>query len=170
MDAEPKSPDAAESPKLYKIGELARLASKSVRALRLYEELGLLQPAGRSTGKFRLYNHDAVERVRWIEKLQNLDLSLPQIQSLVHSMSTGQRDDMVHLQTLFKGKLEDIHQKIRGLQDLEKDLLDALAYMSRCKACEIAHPECSDCGYQARPAPPLVSDAITLMTHRGSAP
>ena len=46
--------------KRLKIGELAKLSGKSVRALHLYEELGLLTPAERSKGGFRLYGTETV--------------------------------------------------------------------------------------------------------------
>jgi hypothetical protein len=46
-----------------RVGDVARLAGKTVRALHLYEELGILEPTLRSKGGFRLYNHDAVRRV-----------------------------------------------------------------------------------------------------------
>ena len=41
---------------LIRIGDLARLTGKTVRAIHLYEELGLLKPATRSSGGFRLYD------------------------------------------------------------------------------------------------------------------
>src|SRR5262245_57158541 len=53
-----------------KVGELARLSGKTVRALHLYEERGLLEPIERSKGGYRLYAEDALVRVRWISKLQ----------------------------------------------------------------------------------------------------
>ena len=45
---------------LLKVGELARRTGKTVRAIHLYEELGLLTPAVRSKGGFRLYSGRAV--------------------------------------------------------------------------------------------------------------
>ena len=48
---------------LLKIGELARRTGKTVRAVHLYEELGLLAPAVRSKGGFRLYHGRAVTRI-----------------------------------------------------------------------------------------------------------
>ena len=47
---------------LLKVGELAKRAGKTVRAVHLYEELGLLAPAVRSKGGFRLYHGRAVTR------------------------------------------------------------------------------------------------------------
>ena len=49
---------------LLRIGDLARATGKTVRAIHLYEERGLLKPATRSSGGFRLYDPSAVERLR----------------------------------------------------------------------------------------------------------
>ena len=65
------------------IGDLAREAGKTVRAIHLYEELGLLTPAARSKGRFRLYGAEALTRIRWIGKLQELGFSLGDIQTIV---------------------------------------------------------------------------------------
>src|SRR5258706_11182320 len=69
--------------KHLKVGDLAKQTGKSVRALRLYEELDLLHPVARSNGGFRLYDESAVTRIRWIELLQEAGLSLHQIQGLL---------------------------------------------------------------------------------------
>ena len=70
-------------PSTLKVGELARRAGKTVRALHLYEELGLLDPIERSKGGFRLYAEDALLRVRWISKLQDMGFSLTDIQTML---------------------------------------------------------------------------------------
>src|SRR5262245_55764223 len=90
-----------------KIGDLAQRTSKSVRALHLYEELGLLNPAGRTTGRFRLYGDDSVRRVEWIGKLQQLGFTLPQIQEVLGQMQPGTPGDtaMSRIGHLLKGKL-----------------------------------------------------------------
>src|SRR5512138_3267239 len=48
--------------KLMRVGELAKAVGKTVRAMHLYEELGLLEPRARSEGGFRLYGPEAVDR------------------------------------------------------------------------------------------------------------
>ena len=56
----------------FRIGELAKKADKTVRTIHFYEELGLLQPASRSPGGFRMYTNKALDRIHWIERLQEL--------------------------------------------------------------------------------------------------
>ena len=75
--------DARERRDLMQIGDLARDTGKTVRAIHLYEQLELLKPAGRSKGRYRLYGPEALVRIRWIQKLQDLGFSLPDIKAIV---------------------------------------------------------------------------------------
>jgi hypothetical protein len=70
----------AERVRTFKVGELAKRSQKTVRALHLYEDLGLLNPVSRSKGGYRLYNAESVDRVTWIAKLQSIGFSLPELQ------------------------------------------------------------------------------------------
>src|ERR1700744_4963789 len=76
--------DARERRDLMQIGDLARETGKTVRAIHLYEELGLLTPAARSQGRFLLYGPEGLLRIRWIGKLQEMGFSLGDIQTVVH--------------------------------------------------------------------------------------
>ncbi len=76
--------DEASGPRdLMQVGDLAQETGKTVRAIHLYEELGLLTPAARSKGRYRLYGAEALIRIRWIGKLQDLGFSLADIQTIV---------------------------------------------------------------------------------------
>ena len=75
--------DGSKDNKLMRVGELAKAVGKTVRAMHLYEELGLLEPASRSEGGFRLYGPDAVDRINWIVKLQAIGFTLADIQGFV---------------------------------------------------------------------------------------
>ena len=72
-----------EKDKLMRVGELAKAVGKTVRAMHLYEELGLLEPRARSEGGFRLYGPEAVDRIHWIVKLQAIGFTLAEIQGFV---------------------------------------------------------------------------------------
>lgn len=50
-----------------RIGELARRTSKSVAALRYYEQVGLLAPSQRTEAGYRDYPPQTEERVRFID-------------------------------------------------------------------------------------------------------
>ncbi|HEY2509032.1 MAG TPA: MerR family transcriptional regulator [Streptosporangiaceae bacterium] len=81
----PAAPDS-EQPKRHADGELlgigaaAACAGVSERALRYYQQLGLITPAGCTQGGLRRYSQADLERVAWIRQLQSLlGLSLDEI-------------------------------------------------------------------------------------------
>ncbi len=49
------------------IGKLATLSGVTVDTLRFYEREGLLAPASKSEGGYRLYDEDSVVRLRFIK-------------------------------------------------------------------------------------------------------
>ncbi len=145
-----------------KIGDLARKTGKSLRALRLYEELGLLR-AARSTGGFRLYGPDQVARVYWIAKLQDMGFTLPQIQGLIDTVESSANGPgaMQSLRELFRSKLADTRAQVERLLQLERDLAESLAYLEGCRACTHDHEldSCAACDsvHADQAAPSLVA-------------
>lgn len=76
---------------MLKIGELAERAGVSVRALRYYEERGLLQ-AGRTPAGHRIYQEADVDRVRFYQQLYAAGLTSSHIAQLLPCMDRGHTD------------------------------------------------------------------------------
>ena len=57
--------------RLLRIQEVAAEVGLTARSIRYYEELGLLKPAARSEGAYRLYDTDDLERLRFIKGLRD---------------------------------------------------------------------------------------------------
>lgn len=66
---------------LLKIGQLAKRSGLTIRALRHYDDIGLLAPSIRSAGGYRLYDGADVARLYRIQALRRLDLPLAEIQA-----------------------------------------------------------------------------------------
>jgi MerR family copper efflux transcriptional regulator len=153
---------------LLRVGDLARATGKTVRAIHLYEELGLLKPATRSRGGFRLYHARAVDRVRWIDLLHGLGFSLHEMRDLLQAWwgaEIGPRA-MEQLRELFERKLEETRASMRHHQRLERELLDGLEYLKACHACEtptVAVEGCAGCGqdHGMKVEPALVAGFIS---------
>lgn len=80
-------------PRLLRIAEVADEVGLTTRAIRYYEELGLLKPAGRSDGAYRLYDADDVERLRVIKGLRDdAGFSLAEIGQLIEDEAARARD------------------------------------------------------------------------------
>ena len=65
-EIEPSAP-----PRLLRINEIATEVGLTARSIRYYEEIGLLKPAARSEGAYRLYDEDDAERLRFIRGLRD---------------------------------------------------------------------------------------------------
>lgn len=66
------------------IGRVAKAGNTSPDALRYYEREGLIVPASKTSGGFRLYGEDAVRRIRFIQHAQACGFTLAEIRKLLH--------------------------------------------------------------------------------------
>ncbi|MER5268294.1 MerR family transcriptional regulator [Actinosynnema sp. NPDC002837] len=64
---------------LLKIGELAARAGVSIRTVDYYTSLGLLSPARRTAGNYRLYGPGDVERIHLVRRLEVQGVPLEEI-------------------------------------------------------------------------------------------
>jgi len=130
--------EARERRELMQIGDLARETGKTVRAIHLYEELGLLTPAARSKGRFRLYGREALVRIRWIGKLQEMGFSLGDIQTIVHEWEhiESAPGAMKRMREVYARKLEETREQARRLEALDQELEASLRYLDTCDICD----------------------------------
>ena len=128
---------------LLQIGEFAKLANTNLRTLRFYEELGLLEPARRSAGRFRFYSPDQAERVHSIKHLQGLGLTLGEIANLFQSQE-GATDRM---ESILDKQLSLIGTKIEELMTEQSKLRAARHKLGQCRLCQhqIGSPSCDPC-------------------------
>ena len=71
-DPATSSPDPEPTgPRLLRIQEVADETGLTPRSIRYYEEVGLLAPAARSEGAYRLYDAEDLERLRFIRGLRD---------------------------------------------------------------------------------------------------
>ena len=169
--------DDCKNDKLMRVGELAKAVGKTVRAMHLYEELGLLEPRARSEGGFRMYGPEAVDRIHWITKLQAIGFTLAEIQGFVgdfqHAGSAPEASARVR--ALFMEKQQQLREQITQLQVIENDVTEALAYLDSCQTCstEFAPTECGDCdhhGHHKGEAPPLFAGLSKRVSATGAGP
>jgi DNA-binding transcriptional MerR regulator len=73
---------------LMHIGEVVERTGLSHRTIRYYEEVGLLKPAGRTEGGFRLYDEAGVERLLLIMPMKPLGFSIDEIRELLTASDT----------------------------------------------------------------------------------
>jgi MerR family transcriptional regulator, repressor of the yfmOP operon len=86
-------PSAPTQPRLLRIQEVASELGLTPRSIRYYEELGLLKPAARSEGDYRLFDPDDLERLRFIKGLRDdAGFSLAEIGQLLEDEAARTRN------------------------------------------------------------------------------
>lgn len=86
----PASSSAPAAPRLLRIHEVAAALGLTTRAIRYWEEVGLLSPAARSDASYRLYDEQDVERLRFIRSLrEETGFSLAEIGQLLEDEEAG---------------------------------------------------------------------------------
>ncbi|MGA3056645.1 MAG: MerR family transcriptional regulator [Candidatus Limnocylindrales bacterium] len=81
-----------EPGRLLRIQEAAIEVGLTPRSVRYYEEVGLLRPAARSIGDYRLYDDTDLERLRFIKGLRDdAGFSLAEIAQLLEDEAARER-------------------------------------------------------------------------------
>lgn len=104
-----------------KISEVGRKTGISTDAIRYYEELGLVRPAGRTPAGYRVFEADAVKRITFIKNAQTLGLTLTEIGELLKIQDEG-ACPCGHTKTLLEKHLEQVNTEIATLMALREDL------------------------------------------------
>ncbi len=119
---------------LLRIQEVAAETGLTTRAIRYYEEVGLLEPAARSDGAYRLYDASDLERLRFIKELRDdAGFSLAQIGQLLEDEAARERNreryrataDPAERRDLVVEALERADRQIETLR-AKRDRLDAM--------------------------------------------
>ena len=88
-----KTPTAPTEGALLRIQDVAADTGLTTRAIRYYEEIGLLEPAARSDGAYRLFDASDLERLRFIRSLRDdAGFSLAQIGQLLEDEAARERN------------------------------------------------------------------------------
>lgn len=111
-----------------RIQELAARAGTTTRALRYYEEQGLL-PAARSANGYRAYGEHHVRLVREIRSLQSIGFSLEDARPFVECLLEGHEDGDVCPASVdvYRRKLADLDRSIGELTGIRERLAARLS-------------------------------------------
>ena len=103
------------------IGEVAKQAQVCIETLRYYERLGLVAPPPRNGSNYRLYPQEAVRRVQFIKRAQQLGFSLNEITELLALRATPETP-CADIRTHALAKIDTIEAKIRALHAMKHAL------------------------------------------------
>ncbi|WP_459556793.1 MerR family transcriptional regulator [Lacunimicrobium album] len=111
--------------KSFTISHLAKAANVGVETVRFYERKGLLQTPERKHSAYRQYDGNAVDRLKFIRRAQQVGFTLKEIEDLL-----GLRDDpdarRADVRERAKNKITEIHAKVRDLLAMRESLTNLL--------------------------------------------
>jgi MerR family transcriptional regulator, copper efflux regulator len=104
-----------------RIGELAEQAGISTKAIRYYEQVGILAAPARTSSGYRAYGQAAVGRLGFVHAAQAVGLTLGEIRQIVAFRDDGQAP-CAHVTDLLRRHTADLDARIRELQQLRGEL------------------------------------------------
>jgi MerR family mercuric resistance operon transcriptional regulator len=110
------------------IGALARAAGVHVETVRYYQRRGLVAQPKRQTGSVRRYGNEAVKRLRFIRRAQELGFTLEEIKVLVR---LGETPNCRDAKSLAARKLEIVESRLEDLRRMESALRTLVAQCER---------------------------------------
>jgi DNA-binding transcriptional MerR regulator len=108
-----------------RIGELAERAGISAKAIRYYEQIGVLTPPARTRSGYRDYDHATLGRLAFVRAAQAVGLTLGEIRQVVAFRDEGQ-EPCEHVAALLQRRAAEVDARIAELQQLRGEL-DRLA-------------------------------------------
>ncbi|MEZ2388329.1 heavy metal-responsive transcriptional regulator [bacterium RCC_150] len=124
-----------------RIGEAAAAAGTTTKALRFYEERGLLPAVGRTDAGYRDYSQETVARLEFIRRSKNAGLSLAQIRDILEIRDAGDAP-CAHVRLQLEQQLFELDRQIAELTALRNSVAKqhefvAAADPARCNPEEI---------------------------------
>jgi len=107
---------------MYKIGEFSKITNLTVKALRYYDEQGILIPSARSESDYRLYGGSDYEKAQLIVFLKKLGFSISEMKDMLTTCESS-ADISFYLaekKSLIKDK---IRKEKMLIKEIEKNLL-----------------------------------------------
>lgn len=125
---------------LLKIGEVARRTGVTLRTIRYYQSLGLIEAADRTRGGLHLYRIAACDRIQFIRDLRSLGVPLSGIRDLLlrrKAAGTGAQGAREVAATLTRG-LAEIEKRVQHYLLLRHETTEALEVLETCLRCSAA--------------------------------
>lgn len=102
------------------IGELATLAQCTPKAIRLYEQMGLLTP--QRLGSYRLYTAQHLKQVQIIRRAQAVGFKLAEMRELLAAKQHQAPFPLALANKGIEAKRAELHAQIQTLKDRQRQL------------------------------------------------
>lgn len=115
---------------LVTAGEACRRTGITRKALRLYEEEGLVEPAARTPAGNRLYDEEALRRIEFVRRARLLGFSLAEAKEFLHVAEGCCGEHHPRLLSLIGDKVAETERRIAELERLRGTLRGVLERLS----------------------------------------
>ncbi|HEY1646961.1 MAG TPA: helix-turn-helix domain-containing protein [Terracidiphilus sp.] len=105
----------------FRIGGLAKRTGVKVVTIRYYEQAGLLPVCERTTGNYRVYAQEHLERLNFVRRCRDLGFSLEQIKDML-LLSGAESPMCADVCDVAAGHLKEVESKIADLRRLASEL------------------------------------------------
>jgi len=123
------------------IGQASDASGVSAKRIRYYEEIGLIQPMGRTGNNYRVYGNEEVHILRFIKRARNLGFSLEESERLLKLWRDKERESAA-VKEVALAHIGDLERRIAEMQGMVK----TLKHLAHC------------CGGDNRPNCPILDD------------
>jgi MerR family mercuric resistance operon transcriptional regulator len=106
------------------IGALARVSGVGVETVRFYQRRGLLAEPGRPVGGVRRYGDEAIARLGFIRRAQEVGFSLDEVATL---LKLGETPNCRGARALAAQKLDLVEARLRSLERMKRALRGLIA-------------------------------------------
>jgi MerR family copper efflux transcriptional regulator len=121
---------------IMNIGEAAKACGVSAKMIRHYEQAGLIRPALRTQGNYRVYSNEDIEVLRFVRQARRLGFATKQIAVLLGLWQDRERPSR-EVKRLAQQHIAELELRIKELTDMK----DTLAHLAQhCKG--DARPHC----------------------------
>lgn len=104
-----------------RIGELAERAGVSAKAIRYYEQIGVLPPPARTPAGYRAYGEDALDRVAFVRAGQAVGLTLGEVREIIGFRDRGETP-CEHVHHLILRRADELARRIADLSRIRREL------------------------------------------------
>ncbi|ADW69584.1 MerR family transcriptional regulator [Granulicella tundricola] len=106
---------------LFRIGDLAKQAGVKVVTIRYYEQAGLMPVCERTSGNYRVYAQEHLQRLNFVRRCRELGFTLVQIKDLLQ-LSACQSPTCADVCNVATDHLKEVESKITDLKRLAFEL------------------------------------------------
>ncbi|WP_019421521.1 MerR family transcriptional regulator [Paenibacillus sp. OSY-SE] len=115
------------------IQDVTKQTGITVRTLRYYDQIGLLNPSAKTPGGHRIYSHDDLMRLKHIQFLKQMGFRLQEIDEM---LTIQDRDWSASLNNQLAYVLEE-QEKLKQMENYLRELLHSMAFEGEAKGAAV---------------------------------